>query len=138
MLARGLLRVTERKVLLIACELIEEEEGMRRGGDFAANNRLLLLSGFAIAIGGLSTSSAMLLLALIRFFTNLFYFQSLSVAATSPADNRLGWLAIFVPALGGLIVGLKARYGSEKIRGHGIPAAIEAILFGKSLMSPKV
>jgi chloride channel protein, CIC family len=122
---------------LIASEL-NSEAGLRRGGDFAANNRLLLLSGFAIAIGGLSTLSAMLLLALIRFFTNLFYFQSLSVAATSPADNRLGWLAIFVPAVGGLIVGLMARYGSEKIRGHGIPEAIEAILFGKSRMSPKV
>ncbi len=117
---------------------LSSEEGMRRGGDFAANNRLLLLSGFAIAIGGLSTLSAMLLLAAIRFFTNLFYFQSVSVAATSPADNRLGWLAIFVPAIGGLIVGLMARYGSEKIRGHGIPEAIEAILFGKSRMSPKV
>jgi len=117
---------------------LSSEEGVRRGGDFAANNRLLLLSGFAIAIGGLSTLSAMLLLAAIRFFTNLFYFQSVSVAATSPADNRLGWLAIFVPAIGGLIVGLMARYGSEKIRGHGIPEAIEAILFGKSRMSPKV
>ena len=117
---------------------LTSEEGMRRGGDFAANSRLLLLSGFAIAIGGLSTLSAMLLLAAIRFFTNLFYFQSVSVAVTSPADNRLGWLAIFVPAIGGLIVGLMARYGSEKIRGHGIPEAIEAILFGKSRMSPKV
>jgi H+/Cl- antiporter ClcA/predicted transcriptional regulator len=122
---------------VIASEL-NSEEGVRRGGDFAANNRLLLLSGFAIAIGGLSTLSAMVLLAAIRFFTNLFYFQTLSVAATSPADNRLGWLAIFVPAIGGLIVGLMARYGSEKIRGHGIPEAIEAILFGKSRMSPKV
>jgi chloride channel protein, CIC family len=117
---------------------LSSDEGLRRGGDFAANNRLLLLSGFAIAIGGLSTLSAMLLLAAIRFFTNLFYFQSVSLAATSPADNRLGWLAIFVPAIGGLIVGLMARYGSEKIRGHGIPEAIEAILFGKSRMSPKV
>ncbi|MBS0421739.1 MAG: chloride channel protein [Proteobacteria bacterium] len=80
----------------------------------------------------------MVLLAAIRFFTNLFYFHTVSTAASSPADNRLGWMAIFVPALGGLIVGLMARYGSEKIRGHGIPEAIEAILFGKSLMSPKV
>jgi len=122
---------------VIASEL-NSEEGVRRGGDFVANNRLLLLSGFAIVIGGLSTLSAMVLLAAIRFFTNLFYFHSVSVAPTSPADNHLGWLAIFVPALGGLIVGLMARFGSEKIRGHGIPEAIEAILFGKSLMSPKV
>lgn len=114
------------------------EEGVRRGGDFAANNRLVLLSAFAIVIGGLSTLSAIVLLAAIRFFTNLFYFQSVSTAANSPADNRLGWLAILVPAIGGLIVGLMARFGSEKIRGHGIPEAIEAILFGKSRMSPKV
>jgi len=111
---------------------------LHRGGDFAANNRLLLLSAFAVVIGGLSTLSAMVLLAAIRFFTNLFYFQTLSTAATSPADNHLGWLAIFVPALGGLIVGLMARFGSDKIRGHGIPEAIEAILYGKSRMSPKV
>jgi H+/Cl- antiporter ClcA len=109
-----------------------------RGGDFATNSRLVLLSGFAIVIGGLSTLSAWVLLQAIRFFTNLFYFQTLSTAATSPADNRLGWLAILVPALGGLIVGLMARFGSEKIRGHGIPEAIEAILFGKSRMSAKV
>lgn len=109
-----------------------------RGGDFATNSRLVLLSGFAIVIGGLSTLSAWVLLQAIRFFTNLFYFQTVSTAVTSPADNRLGWLAILVPALGGLIVGLMARFGSEKIRGHGIPEAIEAILFGKSRMSPKV
>ena len=110
----------------------------RRGGDFTTNSRLVLLSGFAVVIGGLSTLSAMVLLAAIRFFTNLFYFHTLSTAASSPADNHLGWIAIFVPAVGGLIVGLMARYGSEKIRGHGIPEAIEAILFGKSRMSPKV
>ena len=109
-----------------------------RGGDFATNSRLMLLSGFAIVIGGLSTLSAWVLLAAIRFFTNLFYFHTVSTAATSPADNRLGWLAILVPAVGGLIVGLMARFGTEKIRGHGIPEAIEAILFGKSRMSPKV
>jgi H+/Cl- antiporter ClcA/CBS domain-containing protein len=39
---------------------------------------------------------------------------------------------------GGLIIGLMARYGSEKIRGHGIPEAMEAILIGRSRMSAKV
>src|SRR3546814_3246052 len=106
--------------------------------DFSGSNRLLLLSAFAVVIGGLSTLGAWLLLAMIRFFTNLFFYQTLSLAETSPVGNSLGAWVILVPALGGLIVGLMARYGSDKIRGHGIPEALEAILFGKSQMSAKV
>jgi chloride channel protein, CIC family len=107
-------------------------------GDFAPNARLILLSGFAMLIGVLSSAGAALLLAAIRFFTNLFFFHTLSIAARSPADNHLGAAVIVVPVLGGLVVGLMARFGSEKIRGHGIPEAIETILYGKSRMSPKV
>ncbi|HEX4479545.1 MAG TPA: chloride channel protein [Rudaea sp.] len=106
--------------------------------DFSGSDRLLLLSVFALAIGAVSTLGAWVLLVAIRFFTNLFFFQTLSTAAHSPADNHLGAWVIAVPAVGGLIVGLMARYGSEKIRGHGIPEALEAILFGKSRMSAKV
>ena len=99
--------------------------------DFSSGNRLVLLSAFAVMIGGVSTLGAWLLLGLIRFFTNVFFYQTLSLAQTSPANNRLGLWVILVPALGGLIVGVMARYGSDKIRGHGIPEALEAILFGK-------
>jgi len=106
--------------------------------DFSGNNRLLLLSLFALGIGVISSVGAWALLAAIRFFTNLFFFQTLSLAARSPATHHLGAWVIVVPAIGGLIVGLMARYGSEKIRGHGIPEALEAILFGKSKMSMKV
>jgi chloride channel protein, CIC family len=109
-----------------------------RGSDFAPGNRLLLLSAFAVMIGALSTLGAAALLAAIRLFTNLFFYQTLSLAERVPAANHLGLAVILVPAIGGLIVGLIARYGSEKIRGHGIPEAIEAILFGKSRMSPKI
>lgn len=106
--------------------------------DFSADWRLLRIAAIAVVIGGLSTVAAYLLLYLIRFFTNLFFFQDFSATLRSPADNTLGLWVIAVPALGGLIIGLIARFGSEKIRGHGIPEAIEAILFGKSRMSPKV
>lgn len=109
-----------------------------RPGDFTPNPRLILLSGFALVIGVLSSAGAALLLALIRFFTNLFYFHVVSFAARSPADNHLGLAAVACPVIGGLIVGLMARFGSEKIRGHGIPEAIETILYGKSRMSPRV
>lgn len=107
-------------------------------GDFAVNNRLLLIAAIAALVGALSTVTAFLLLHLIHFFTNLFFFHTFSLADHSPAGNTLGWWIIPVPAVGGLIVGLIARFGSEAIRGHGIPEAIEAILFGKSKMSPKI
>ncbi|TAM00649.1 MAG: CBS domain-containing protein [Paraburkholderia sp.] len=107
-------------------------------GDFATDVRLLRISAIAAAGGVLSTVAADFLLHLIRFFTNLFFFQTLSTANRSPAENALGVFVVAAPVIGGLLVGLIARFGSEQIRGHGIPEAIEAILFGKSRMSPKV
>jgi H+/Cl- antiporter ClcA len=107
-------------------------------GDFSVDRRLAFVSAIALAIGMLATLVAVLLLDMIRFFTNLFWFGRADLLARSPADNHLGAWGILVPALGGLLVGLLARFGSEKIRGHGIPEALEAILFGKSRMSPKV
>ncbi len=106
--------------------------------DFDSNSRLILLASLAAVIGALSTVTADLLLHLIRLFTNLFFFQTWSTAQTSPAANTLGAWVIAVPVIGGLVIGLIARFGSEQIRGHGIPEAIEAILFKKSTMSPKV
>ena len=106
--------------------------------DYATDHRLMHLTALAVLIGALGVVAAWVLLATIRFFTNLFLFQTLSLAERSAADNTLGLWVIAVPVVGGLIVGLMARFGSDKIRGHGIPEAIEAILFGKSTMSPKV
>ncbi|QUN29070.1 chloride channel protein [Cupriavidus sp. KK10] len=106
--------------------------------DYAVNRRLLMLSVIALGIGALSTVAADVLVNLIRFFTNLFFYQTLSLAERSPANHALGAWVIAMPVIGGLIVGLMARYGSDKIRGHGIPEAIEAVLFGKSKMSPRV
>ncbi len=106
--------------------------------DFATNARLPRIALLAAGIGLLSTLAAFALLSLIHLFTNLFFFQRLSFADRTPATNALGAWVIAVPVIGGLIVGLIARFGSDKIRGHGIPEAIEAILFGKSRMSPKV
>ncbi|AEI76041.1 Cl-channel, voltage gated [Cupriavidus necator N-1] len=106
--------------------------------DYAVNRRLLMLSVIALGIGALSTVAADVLVNLIRFFTNLFFYQTLSLAERSPANHALGAWVIAMPVIGGLIVGLMARYGSDKIRGHGIPEAIEAVLFGKSTMSPRV
>lgn len=106
--------------------------------DFAPNVRLPRIAMLAALIGATSTLAAVVLLNLIHLFTNLFFFGHMSFADRSPAGHTLGAWVIGVPVVGGLIVGMIARYGSEKIRGHGIPEAIEAILFGKSRMSPKV
>jgi H+/Cl- antiporter ClcA len=107
-------------------------------GDFATDVRLLRITAIAAVVGILSTLAADFLLHVIRFFTNLFFYQSLSSVDHSPSANTLGLWVIAVPVIGGLIVGLIARLGSEQVRGHGIPEAIEAILFNKSKMSPKV
>ena len=106
--------------------------------DFTTDRRVLLLSGFAIVVGAISSLVAYVLVWLIDVFTNLAYYQRLSSQPASPAGNHLGLWAVFVPVIGGLIIGLMARYGSEKIRGHGIPEALEAILIGRSQMEPKV
>jgi chloride channel protein, CIC family len=114
------------------------KEWMHLKGDFTANVRLLWIAAVAVGIGVVCAAVAKALLWLIAFFTNLFYYQQISLELRSPAANTLGLLSVLVPVLGGLVIGLMARYGSERIRGHGIPEAIEAILFGRSRMSPRV
>jgi H+/Cl- antiporter ClcA/CBS domain-containing protein len=111
---------------------------MMEKGDFTVDLRLLWITALAVVIGAVCTLVAVLLLWLIALFTNLFYFQELSVKLRSPADSSLGLLAVLVPVIGGLIIGLMARFGSERIRGHGIPEAIEAILIGQSRMQLRV
>jgi len=107
-------------------------------GDFTVTPRVLLLSLLAVAIGIVSSFVALALLRLIALFTNLFYFQRWSTAAVTPAQNTLGPLAVLVPIVGALIIGLIARYGSERIRGHGIPEAIESILIHGSRVQPRL
>ncbi len=106
--------------------------------DFNRDYRVILLSGMAIAIGVLSAFIAYALVMLIGLITNLSFYQRFSTAFTSPGGNHLGFLVLIPPILGGLIVGLMARYGSEQIRGHGIPEALEAILIGRSRIGLKV
>jgi H+/Cl- antiporter ClcA len=92
----------------------------------------------AAIVGVISAFVAVALVWLIGSLTNLFYYHRFSSELVSPAGNHLGVAAVLVPMLGGLVIGLMARYGSEKIRGHGIPEAMEAILIGRSRMSAKV
>ena len=114
------------------------EAAADRLGDFTITPRVISISVLAVGIGLVSAFVALALLKLIGLFTNLFFFQRWSTAMISPAQNRLGWLEVLVPVGGALIIGFMARYGSERIRGHGIPEAIEAILINGSRVEPKV
>ena len=107
-------------------------------GDFTTTTRVLPISALALVIGVFASFVALALLRLIGLFTNLFYFGRWSTALVSPAGNHLGLCAVLVPIGGALLIGLMARYGSERIRGHGIPEAIEAILINGSRVEPKV
>jgi CIC family chloride channel protein len=109
-----------------------------RLADFNRDTRVITLSWMALIIGALSAVVAAGLVWLIAVITNLAFFGQFSSVFQSPDHHRLGYFVILVPVVGGLIIGLMARYGSEKIRGHGIPEALEAILFGRSRMEPKV
>ncbi len=107
-------------------------------GDFTTTIRVVPIMLMAIVIGAIGACVAWFLLRLIGLFTNLFYYQRLSSEFASPVGNQLGVYAIAVPVVGSLIVGLMARYGSEQIRGHGIPEAIESILMNGSRIRPRL
>ena len=107
-------------------------------GDFTIDPRVLPLIAMALVVGTTGAGSAWLLVKLIALVTNLAYYGRLSTLSLPIAGTPLGPLAVLVPVAGCLIIGLMARFGSEKIRGHGIPEAMEAILIGSSRIQPKV
>jgi H+/Cl- antiporter ClcA/CBS domain-containing protein len=109
-----------------------------RLADFTRDKRILVISLMALIVGAISAVVAYALVWLIAVITNISFYQRFSATFQSPEKNHLGYLVILVPVIGGLIIGLTARYGSEKIRGHGIPEALEAILFGRSRMELRV
>jgi H+/Cl- antiporter ClcA len=103
-----------------------------------ASFRIVLVSFLAAAIGLVAGLVAFALYKLIGLFTNLFFFHRWSADFTSVRFHHLGGWVILVPVLGGLIVGVMAKYGSSKIKGHGIPEAMEAVLTNRSRIEPKV
>ena len=107
-------------------------------GDYTVTPRMLTIAVFALGIGIISAFVALALLHLIGLCTHLFFYQRVAFTLVSPIGHHLGWGVVIVPILGGIIIGLMARYGSERIRGHGIPEAIEAILLNGSRVAPKL
>jgi H+/Cl- antiporter ClcA/CBS domain-containing protein len=106
--------------------------------DFSTDRRLFLLMAMAAVVGCAGAASAWALYHLISLATNIAYYGRFSTAPGASPGDTLGWWSILIPVAGCLIVGLMARFGSEKIRGHGIPEAMEAILIGRSRIQPRV
>ncbi|MGH3443980.1 MAG: chloride channel protein, partial [Nocardioidaceae bacterium] len=112
---------------------------VRHLGDFSTTSRVVLITALAIPIGAVAAVVAWALLRLIGIITNGVFYQRFDTDLVAPgAIHHNPFLVLLAPAVGGLVIGLMARYGSEKIRGHGMPEAIEAILMGGSKVEPRV
>jgi chloride channel protein, CIC family len=133
------LRASTTEGLPVAPSMGPTLESMRMPRQTEGNrHRIIVISAIAIGIAFFAALAAEALIALIGLITNLGFYGRVSLAFTSPKDNALGVAVIAVPVLGALIVGVMARYGSPAIRGHGIPEAMERILYNQSRISARV
>ncbi|MET8852810.1 chloride channel protein [Amycolatopsis sp. NPDC004625] len=108
-------------------------------GDFHVRPRMLVIALLAVPVGAASALAAFALLKLIGLITNLVFYQRFDTALVAPGGGtHPWWLVLTAPVAGALVIGVLARFGSEKIRGHGMPEAIEAILIGESKVAPRV
>ena len=102
------------------------------------DRRVLVICGLAVGLAVVTGVVAQLLVAIIGLVTNIAFYGRFSTTFASPAHHQLGWLVLFIPAIGGIIVGLMARYGSKAIRGHGIPEAMEQVLLNESRIPARI
>jgi CIC family chloride channel protein len=102
------------------------------------DRRVLMICAWSILLAIATGFMAQALVGIIGLVTNLAFYGRFSTQFVSPANNHLGWLVVFIPAIGGVIVGLMARYGSKAIRGHGIPEAMEQVLLNESRIPARV
>src|SRR5262245_4421004 len=107
-------------------------------GDTLVDKRVLLISGLAIGVAIAAGVIAQGLVLLIGLITNLAFYGRVAAEFVSPAGTQLGLLVILVPIAGGVVVGFMARYGSQAIRGHGIPEAMEQVLLNQSRIPPRL
>jgi chloride channel protein, CIC family len=112
--------------------------GALGGATTPAKFRIVLVSFLSAVIGLLAGVVAFLLYRLIGLFTNLFFYHRWDTTFTSVRFHHLGLWVIVTPVIGGIIVGFMAKYGSSKIKGHGIPEAMEAVLVNRSRIQPRV
>lgn len=117
---------------------VHREDRAMLSAEQSSASRMILLSLLATVIGIVAGFIAYALLALIGLISNLIFFQRIATEIPDLQTHNLGVLVIIIPAVGGLIIGLMAKYGTSKIRGHGIPEAMESVLVNRSRISPRV
>ena len=115
-----------------------QQPGVSTLRDYSADSRILYTSALATGLGAVSAVAAWLLLEMIALFTNLFYYQRFALKPRDPWQAPHHWWLALMPVAGGMLVGLIARYLSPKVRGHGMPEAVETIVFGKGRVQPRV
>ncbi|MGH3260382.1 MAG: chloride channel protein, partial [Trebonia sp.] len=117
-------------------ELTKAERSL---GDFTLSFKsvwpVLVLS---VVVGAIAAGIALILLDLIGMITHIMYTGTFGWSLIQPTLDHFGWLTIFIPVIGGLIIGAMAYWGSERIRGHGIPEAMETLLVGGSKIEPRL
>ncbi len=121
-----------------AVETVAGVNGSKLPPPAPAQFRIVMVSFLAAAVGLIAGVVAYALYKLIGFFTNLFFFHRVSADFVSVRYHHLGYWVVLVPVVGGIIVGIMAKYGTSKIKGHGIPEAMEAVLINRSRIEPKV
>jgi CIC family chloride channel protein len=116
------------------------ESQSNKKGQFgvALEPEVVRICAYALLVGFIAGLVAQGLLELIHFFTNLFFYGKFSFAITNPANNHLGLWVILIPPIGGLLVGIMIYFWEPTLKGHGIPEAMESVLFGKSRMRIRV
>jgi len=118
---------------------IPEFQSSRKGQfGVALEPEVLRICLFALGVGLVAGLVAQGLLELIYLFTNIFFYGHFSFAITNPAHNHLGLWEILIPPLGGLLVGIMIYFWEPTLKGHGIPEAMESVLFGHSRMRLRV
>lgn len=100
--------------------------------------KLWSLSVVGILLGAIATVVARVLLMSIAFFTNLFWFQKISFHEVELVQFPVELPHILIPVIGGIVIGLMAKYGSAGIRGHGIPEVMEKILVSKARIPRRI
>jgi CIC family chloride channel protein len=103
-----------------------------------AQFRMVLMSFLAAGVGLIAGLIAFVLYKLIGLFTNIFFYHRFAADFISARHNQLGLWVIPIPVIGGIIVGFMAKYGTSKIKGHGIPEAMEAVMVNRSRIEPRV
>lgn len=101
-------------------------------------SRVLTISMLSVIVAICISFIAKFLVYLINLVTNISFYGTWSIGHATPVNNTLGLWVIAIPAVGGIIVGLMALYGSKAIRGHGIPEAMEQILTNQSKIKPTI